>query len=166
LFIASKLDERRRRLFAAGEVCTVGGLEAVSEITSLVLDSVRTVRPRRRAAAESVVAPRGLGPAASVKSGATLIEDLRSVIEPSGGGGVVPMRANRGGSTLALACRASRLFIARSFELIVEIRAWVDRNIARLDLLGQIDLPPVARGLAGNASVEWREGCRHRERVG
>src|SRR6516164_1994080 len=42
-------------------------------------------------------------------------------------------------SALALACRASRLFIARPLELIIEFEPGrSDGNVARLDMVGQI----------------------------
>src|SRR6202167_1761061 len=43
-------------------------------------------------------------------------------------------------SALALACRASRLFIGRPLDLVIEFEPGrSDRNVARLDMLGQID---------------------------
>ena len=85
--VGSKLDERGRRLFAAGEVRAArwGGLEAVSEITGLArstigrglkdLDAAPLPKGRERR--------KGGGRRHLSSLDATLIEDLRSVIEPA-----------------------------------------------------------------------------------
>ena len=71
--VGSKLDERGRRLFAAGEVRAAGwgGLEAVSEITGLARSTIGqgSQRPRRCAPAERPGASQGWRPAASVEPG-------------------------------------------------------------------------------------------------
>ena len=84
--VGSKLDERGRRLFAAGEVRAArwGGLAAVSAITGLArstigrglkdLDGAPLPKGRERRA--------GGGRRALSSRDATLIEDLRGVIEP------------------------------------------------------------------------------------
>ena len=85
--VGSKLDERGRRVFAAGEVRAAGwgGLEAVSEITGLArstigrglkdLDAAPLPKGRERR--------QGGGRRHLSSRDATLIEDLRSVIEPA-----------------------------------------------------------------------------------
>src|SRR5437016_4036601 len=85
--VGSKLDERGRRLFAAGEVRTAGwgGLEAVSGITGLArstigrglkdLDAAPLPKGRERR--------KGGGRRPLSSRDATLIEDLRGVIEPA-----------------------------------------------------------------------------------
>jgi len=85
--VGSKLDERGRRVFAAGEVRAAGwgGLEAVSAITGLArstigrglkdLDAAPLPKGRERR--------KGGGRRHLSSRDATLIEDLRSVIEPA-----------------------------------------------------------------------------------
>src|SRR5713101_4692092 len=82
--VGSKLDERGRRLFAAGEVRAAGwgGLEAVSEITGLARSTIGrgqkdlevgplpTGRVRRKGGGRRRLSSRD----------ATLLEDLRSII--------------------------------------------------------------------------------------
>src|SRR6202163_2270724 len=65
-------------------------------------------------------------------------------------------------SDLALACRASRLFIGRPLELVIEFEPGrSDRNVARLDMLRQIDgdgrqlLAIVATPFEGEADGAW-----------
>src|ERR1700687_3759533 len=85
--VGSKLDERGRRVFAAGEVRAAGwgGLAAVSAITGLALSTrggeLKNVdaaplpkgRARRKGGGRRHLSSRD----------ATLIEDLRSIIEPA-----------------------------------------------------------------------------------
>ena len=85
--VGSKLDERGRRVFAAGEVRAAGwgGLEALSAITGLArstigrglkdLDAAPLPKGRERR--------KGGGRPHLSSRDATLIEDLRSVIEPA-----------------------------------------------------------------------------------
>src|ERR1022692_3124295 len=85
--VGSKLDERGRRLFVAGEVRAAGwgGLEAVSAITGLArstigrglkdLDAAPLPKGRERR--------KGGGRRHLSSRDVTLIEDLRSVIEPA-----------------------------------------------------------------------------------
>jgi len=85
--VGSKLDERGRRVFAAGEVRTAGwgGLAAVSAITGLRgrsigrglrdLDAAPLPKGRERR--------KGGGRRHLASRDATLIEDLRGVIEPA-----------------------------------------------------------------------------------
>ena len=85
--VGSKLDERGRRVFAAGEVRAAGwgGLEAVSEITGLARSTIG------RGQKDLDVAPlpkgrvrrKGGGRRHLSSRDPTLIEDLRSVIEPA-----------------------------------------------------------------------------------
>src|ERR1700674_4070790 len=65
-------------------------------------------------------------------------------------------------SALALACRASRLFIGRPLELIIEFEPGrSDGNVARLDMLRQIGgdgrqlLALMAPPLKGEADGAW-----------
>jgi hypothetical protein len=84
--VGSKLDERGRRVFAAGEVRAAGhgGLEAISEITGLA----RSTIGRGLTDLDAAPLPKGRvrrkgGGRLPLSSGdATLMEDLRSVIEP------------------------------------------------------------------------------------
>jgi hypothetical protein len=85
--VGSKLDERGRRLFAAGEVLTAGygGLAAVSEITGLAcstigrgLDDIEAPplpagRTRRAGGGRNEV----------VENDATLLNDLKRLVEPA-----------------------------------------------------------------------------------
>jgi hypothetical protein len=85
--VGSKLDERGRRVFAAGEARAAGwgGLAAVSAITGLArstigrglkdLDAAPLPKGRERR--------KGGGRRHLSSRDATLIEDLRSVIEPA-----------------------------------------------------------------------------------
>src|SRR5437867_3587664 len=85
--VGSKLDERGRRVFAAGEVRAAGwgGLEAVSGITGLArstigrglkdLDAAPLPKGRERR--------KGGGRRPLSSRDATLIEDLRGIIEPA-----------------------------------------------------------------------------------
>src|ERR1700722_18343257 len=85
--VGSKLDERGRRVFAAGEVRAAGwgGLAAVSAITGLArstigrglkdLDAAPLPKGRERR--------KGGGRRHLSNRDATLIDDLRSVIEPA-----------------------------------------------------------------------------------
>ena len=85
--VGSKLDERGRRVFAAGEVRAAGwgGLAAVSEITGLARSTIG------RGLKDLAAAPlpkgrerrKGGGRRHLSSRDATLIEDLRRVIEPA-----------------------------------------------------------------------------------
>ena len=85
--VGSKLDERGRRLFAAGEVRAAGhgGLAAVSSITGLARSTIERglkdldapVLPRGRARRE------GGGRRPLAASDATLIGDLKRLVEPA-----------------------------------------------------------------------------------
>ena len=85
--IGSKLDERRRRMFAAGEVRAAGwgGLEAVSEITGLARSTIGRGRNDLDAAPlpKGRVRRKGGGRRHLSSRDGTLIDDLRSVIEPA-----------------------------------------------------------------------------------
>src|SRR5258708_23105036 len=85
--VGSKLDERGRRVFAAGEVRAAGwgGLEAVSEITGLARSTIGRGQKDLDAALlpKSRVRPKGGGPRQLSSRDATLVEDLRGVIEPA-----------------------------------------------------------------------------------
>ena len=82
-----KLDERGRRVFAAGEVRAAGwgGLEAVSkDHGSGALDHrPRPEGSRRCAPAERPGSPQGWRPASLVEPDPTLIDDLRRIVEPA-----------------------------------------------------------------------------------
>src|SRR3954451_23828621 len=85
--VGSKLDERGRRLFAAGEVRAAGwgALEAVSQITGLARSTIG------RGLKDLEAGPLPMGRARRQGGGrrhlsrrdATLMEDLRGVIEPA-----------------------------------------------------------------------------------
>ena len=85
--VGSKLDERRRRLFAACEVRAAGrgGLEAVSEITGYARSTLG--RGLKQLDAEPFPTGRvrqpGGGRRTLVSEDPTLIEDLRRVVEPA-----------------------------------------------------------------------------------
>ena len=85
--VGSKLDERGRRVFAAGEVRSAGwgGLEAVSEITGLARSTIGRGQKDIDAAPlpKGRVRRKGGGRRHLSSRDATLIEDLRSVIEPA-----------------------------------------------------------------------------------
>jgi hypothetical protein len=85
--VGSKLDERGRRLFAAGEARAAGrgGLEAVSEITGIA----RSTLGRGKRDLDATPLPKGRSRRAGggrkrlSSKDATLIEDLRQIIEPA-----------------------------------------------------------------------------------
>jgi hypothetical protein len=85
--VGSKLDERGRRVFAAGEVRAAGwgGLEAVSAITGLARSTIgRGLKDLDAAPLPNGRERRKGGGRRHLSSrDATLIEDLRSVIEPA-----------------------------------------------------------------------------------
>src|SRR6202045_3678801 len=85
--VGSKLDERGRRVFAAGEVRATGwgGLEAVSEITGLARSTIGRGLKDLDAAPlpKGRVSRKGGGRRHLSSRGTTLIEDLRNVIEPA-----------------------------------------------------------------------------------
>src|SRR5437588_3820144 len=85
--VGSKLDERGRRVFAAGEVRAAGwgGLEAVSEITGLARSTIGRGLKDLDAAplSKGRVRRKGGGRRHLSSRDVTLIEDLRSIIEPA-----------------------------------------------------------------------------------
>ena len=85
--VGSKLDERGRRVFAAGEVRAAGwgGLEAVSEITGLARSTIGRGRKDLDGAPlpKGRVRRKGGGRRHLSRRDPTLIEDLRGVIEPA-----------------------------------------------------------------------------------
>jgi hypothetical protein len=85
--VGSKLDERGRRVFAAGEVLAAGrgGLAAISGITGLARSTIgRGLNDLDTAPPPKGRVRREGGGRRSLSSGdATLIEDLRRVIEPA-----------------------------------------------------------------------------------
>jgi hypothetical protein len=85
--VGSKLDECRRRLFAASEVRAAGrgGLEAVSQITGLARSTIGRGLKDLDAAPlpKGRVRRKGGGRRHLSSRDATLIEDLRSVVEPA-----------------------------------------------------------------------------------
>jgi hypothetical protein len=85
--VGSKLDERRRRLFAAGEVRAAGrgGLEAVSKITGYARSTLGRGLKQLDGGpfpAGRVRQPGG-GRRSLARRDATLIEDLRRIVEPA-----------------------------------------------------------------------------------
>src|SRR5947208_15510070 len=84
--VGSKLDERGRRMFAAGEVLTAGwgGLEAVSAITGLARSTIGRGRKDLAAAPlpKGRMRRKGGGRQYLWQGDATLIEDLNSLIDP------------------------------------------------------------------------------------
>ena len=84
--VGSKLDERRRRLFAAGEVRSAGrgGLEAVAKITGYARSTLGRGLKQLDAAPfpNSRVRHDGGGRHSLVRRDATLLDDLRHVVEP------------------------------------------------------------------------------------
>ena len=85
--VGSKLDERRRRLFAAGEVRAAGrgGLEAVAKITGYARSTLGRGLKQLDAAPFPTGRVRhpGGGRRSLVSEDATLIDDLRRVVEPA-----------------------------------------------------------------------------------
>ena len=85
--VGSKLDERRRRLFAAGEVRAAGrgGLEAVAKITGYARSTLGRGLKQLDGGpfpAGRVRQPGG-GRRSLARRDATLIEDLRRIVEPA-----------------------------------------------------------------------------------
>jgi hypothetical protein len=93
--VGSKLDERGRRVFAAGEVRAAGwgGLEAVSEITGLARSTIGRGLKDLEAAPlpKGWVRREGGGRRTLSSRDATLLDDLRRILEPATRGD--PMRA-------------------------------------------------------------------------
>jgi Rhodopirellula transposase DDE domain len=85
--VGAKLDERRRRLFAAGEVRSAGrgGLEAVAKITGYARSTLGRGLKQLDAAAfpQGRVRREGGGRRSLVSQDATLLDDLRRVVEPA-----------------------------------------------------------------------------------
>src|SRR5487761_887997 len=85
--VGSKLDERGRRMFAAGEAVVAGwgGLEAVSEITGLARSTIGRGKKELKAGPlpKGRIRRSGAGRPDLSSRDATLVEDLRSVIEPA-----------------------------------------------------------------------------------
>ena len=85
--VGSKLDERRRRLFAAGEVRAAGrgGLEAVAKITGYARSTLGRGLKQLDAAPfpPGRVRQPGGGRRSLSSRDATLIEDLRRIMEPA-----------------------------------------------------------------------------------
>ena len=85
--VGSKLDERGRRMFAAGEAVVAGwgGLETVSEITGLARSTIGRGKKELNAAPlpKGRIRRNGAGRPDLSSRDATLVEDLRSVIEPA-----------------------------------------------------------------------------------
>jgi hypothetical protein len=85
--VGSKLDERRRRLFAAGEVRAAGrgGLEAVAKITGYARSTLGRGLKQLDAGPfpSGRVRQLGGGRRSLMSEDATLIEDLRRVVEPA-----------------------------------------------------------------------------------
>jgi Rhodopirellula transposase DDE domain len=85
--VGSKLDERGRRVFAAGEVRATGwgGLEAVSEVTGLARSTIGRGLKDLNAAPlpKGRVRRKGGGRRHLSSRDTTLIKDLRNVIEPA-----------------------------------------------------------------------------------
>ena len=112
--VGSKLDERGRRVFAAGEVRAAGhgGLEAISEITDLARSTIGRGLTDLDAAPlpKGRVRREGGGRRPPSSADVTLIEDLRSVIEPTTLGD--PMRPllwiSKSQDKLAVALRTAR----------------------------------------------------------
>jgi Rhodopirellula transposase DDE domain len=110
--MGSKLDERRRRLFAAGEVRAAGrgGLEAVAKITGYARSTLGRGLKQLDAEpfANGRVRHKGGGRRSLVSQDATLLDDLRRVVEPATLGD--PMRpllwVSKSHDKLAVAMRA------------------------------------------------------------
>jgi hypothetical protein len=85
--VGSRLDERGRRMFAAGEVRAAGwgGLEAVSRITGLARSTIGRGQKELDAAPlpKGRVRRKGGGRRHLTSRDATLMEDLRSIVEPA-----------------------------------------------------------------------------------
>ena len=85
--VGSKLDERGRRVFAAGEVRAAGwgGLEAVSEITGLARSTIGRGLKDLHAAPlpKGRIRRMGGGRRALSSRDPTLIDDLRRIVEPA-----------------------------------------------------------------------------------
>ena len=83
----SKRDERGRRLFAASEVRAAGwgGLAAVSNITGLARSTIERGLKDLDAAplAPGQVRRQGGGPRQLIERDATLLEDLKRIVEPA-----------------------------------------------------------------------------------
>jgi hypothetical protein len=85
--VGCKLDERGRRVFASGEVRAAGwgGLKAVSQITGLARSTINRGLKDLDAAPlpKGRVRRKGGGPRHLCSQDATLVEDLRRIVEPA-----------------------------------------------------------------------------------
>ena len=85
--VGCKLDERGRRVFASGEVRAAGwgGLKAVSQITGLARSTINRGLKDLDAAPlpKGRVRRKGGGPRDLCSQDATLVEDLRRIVEPA-----------------------------------------------------------------------------------
>src|SRR3981081_1122812 len=85
--VGSRLGERGRRMFAAGEALVAGwgGLETVSEITGLARSTIGRGKKELNAAPlpKGRIRRNGAGRPDLSSRDATLVEHLRSVIEPA-----------------------------------------------------------------------------------
>jgi hypothetical protein len=147
--VGSKLDERGRRLFAAGEVLTAGhgGLVAVSEITGLARSTIGRGRDDIEAPllADGRVRRAGGGRREVTQNDTTLIDDLARVVEPATMGD--PMR--------------SLLWVSKSLEKVAaalgEMGHKVSPNTVRKLLHAEL-------GYSRQANRKTREGTSHPDR--
>jgi len=146
--VGSKLDERRRRLFAAGEVRAAGwgGLEAVAEITGYARSTLG--RGLKELDAEPFAPGRvrqpGGGRRSLVSEDATLIEDLQRIVDP----------ATRGDPIRPL------LWVSKSHEKLAAALREMGHKISAASVKRL--LPPL--GFSRQTNRKADEGSKHPDR--
>jgi hypothetical protein len=147
--VGSKLDERGRRLFAAGEVLTAGygGLAAVCEITGLARSTIG--RGRDDIEAPPLPAGRtrraGGGRNEVVENDATLLDDLKRLVEPATMGD--PVRP--------------LLWVSKSCEKLAGALAGLGHSVSATTIRKLLN---VELGFSRQANYKTQEGTSHPDR--
>ena len=147
--VGSKLDERGRRMFAAGEVLTAGygGLAAVSEITGLARSTIgRGLRDiEGPPLCDGRTRRAGGGRNEVVENDATLLDDLKRLVEP----------ATMGDPTRPL------LWVSKSCEKLAGALTDLGHSVSATTIrkLLQVEL-----GFARQANRKTQEGTSHPDR--
>ena len=147
--VGSKLDERGRRMFAAGEVLTAGhgGLAAVSELTGLARSTIgRGLRDiEAPPPCDGRTRRAGGGRHAAVENDATLLDDLQRLVEP----------ATMGDPARPL------LWVSKSCEKLAGALADLGHSVSATTIrkLLQVEL-----GFSRQANRKTQEGTSHPDR--
>ncbi|HSI02788.1 MAG TPA: ISAzo13 family transposase [Reyranella sp.] len=147
--VGSKLDERGRRMFSAGEALTAGygGLAAVSAITGLARSTIGRGRRDIEAAplCDGRMRRAGGGRNAVVENDATLLDDLKRLVEP----------ATMGDPARPL------LWVSKSCEKLAGALADLGHSVSATTIrkLLQVEL-----GFSRQANRKTQEGASHPDR--